>query len=125
MDTRVKPAYDEHSPKTVTPMHITTIRTHILEAALSQPFAYSRAWYDTRTAMLVEIETDSGLVGWGECYGPARITASVVNSVAAWLIGDNVPLTINQWQTVFPLWAGIRGSTVHFDSPVSLSAVVA
>ena len=47
-------------------MIITAIRTHFLEAALSQPFAYSRAWYDTRTAMLVEIETDSGLVGWGE-----------------------------------------------------------
>jgi hypothetical protein len=37
----------------------------------------------------------------------------------------NVPLTINQWQTVFPLWAGIRGSTGYLDSPASLSAVVA
>ncbi|HEX9209615.1 MAG TPA: hypothetical protein VF901_03815 [Bradyrhizobium sp.] len=42
-------------------MKITKVRTHILEAKLSQPFAYSRAWYDTRTAMLVEIETDEGL----------------------------------------------------------------
>ena len=41
-------------------MKITNVRTHVLEAALSQPFAYSRAWYDTRTAMLVEIETDDG-----------------------------------------------------------------
>jgi D-galactarolactone cycloisomerase len=32
-------------------MRITEVRTHILEAALSQPFAYSRAWYDTRTVM--------------------------------------------------------------------------
>ena len=30
-------------------MKITDVRTHVLEAALSQPFAYSRAWYDTRT----------------------------------------------------------------------------
>lgn len=42
-------------------MKITRVRTHILEAKLSQPFAYSRAWYDTRTAMLVEIETDKVL----------------------------------------------------------------
>ena len=28
-------------------MKITKVRTHILEAKLSQPFAYSRAWYDT------------------------------------------------------------------------------
>ena len=45
-------------------MKITNARAHILEAKLSQPFAYSRAWYDTRTAMLVEIETDDGLTGW-------------------------------------------------------------
>jgi D-galactarolactone cycloisomerase len=38
-------------------MRITNVRTHVLQAALSQPFAYSRAWYDSRSAMLVEIET--------------------------------------------------------------------
>src|SRR5262245_37253587 len=27
-------------------MKITQVRTHVLSAALSQPFAYSRAWYD-------------------------------------------------------------------------------
>ena len=80
----------------LTNMRITSIRTHILEAPLSQPFAYSRAWYDTRTAMIVEIETDSGLTGWGECYGPARMTAAVVDSVAPWLIGeDRCALTIS------------------------------
>ena len=46
-------------------MKIKNIRTHVLSAKLSQPFAYSRAWYDTRMAGLVEIETDDGLVGWG------------------------------------------------------------
>ena len=44
-------------------MKITAIRTHVLEATLAEPFAYSRAWYATRTAMLVEIETSSGLTG--------------------------------------------------------------
>ena len=82
-------------------MKITAVRTHILEAALSQPFAYSRAWYDTRTAMLVEIETDAGLIGWGECYGPARITAAVVQSVAPWLIGADPLRTDFIWQTIY------------------------
>jgi D-galactarolactone cycloisomerase len=41
-------------------MKITAVRAHVLEAKLSEPFAYSRAWYDTRSAMLVEIETDAG-----------------------------------------------------------------
>ena len=82
-------------------MIIKAIRTHILEAALSQPFAYSRAWYDTRTAMIVEIETDDGLIGWGECYGPARITAAVVNSVAPWLIGEDPLRSDHLWQMIY------------------------
>ena len=82
-------------------MMITAVRTHILEAALSQPFAYSRAWYDTRTAMVVEIETDEGLIGWGECYGPARITAAVVQSVAPWLIGQDPLRTEFLWQMIY------------------------
>ena len=82
-------------------MIITSVRTHILQAPLSQPFAYSRAWYDTRTAMLVEIETDAGLTGWGECYGPARMTSAVVNSVASWLVGEDPLRTDVLWQTIY------------------------
>ena len=68
-------------------MKITHVRTHVLEAKLSQPFAYSRAWYATRMAMIVEIETDDGVVGWGECYGPAWMTAAVVKNVSPLLVG--------------------------------------
>jgi len=82
-------------------MKIAAVRTHILEAALSQPFAYSRAWYDTRTAMVVEIETDDGLIGWGECYGPARITAAVVQTIAPWLIGEDPLRTEFLWQMIY------------------------
>jgi D-galactarolactone cycloisomerase len=82
-------------------MIINSIRTHVLAAKLSEPFAYSRAWYDTRTAMLVEIETDQGLIGWGECYGPARMTAAVVDSVAPWLIGEDPLRTDYLWQQVY------------------------
>ena len=82
-------------------MKITNIRSHLLEARLSEPFAYSRAWYDTRTAHIVEIETDQGLVGWGECYGPARMTAAVVESVAPWLIGEDPLRTDHMWRTIY------------------------
>src|SRR4051794_31830862 len=82
-------------------MIITRVRTHILQAALSQPFAYSRAWYDTRTAMVVEIETDDGLVGWGECYGPAAITSAAVNSMAPLLIGEDPLRTDFLWQSIY------------------------
>ena len=82
-------------------MIISAVRTHVLEAKLSQPFAYSRAWYDTRTAMVVEIETDTGLIGWGECYGPARMTAAVVQSVTPWLIGEDPLRTDYVWQMIY------------------------
>src|SRR3954463_16742904 len=82
-------------------MIITAVRTHVLEAKLSQPFAYSRAWYDTRTAMIVEIETDTGLTGWGECYGPARMTAAVAQSVTPWLVGQDPLRTDYLWQMIY------------------------
>ena len=56
-------------------MKITDVRAHVLEAKLSQPFSYARARYARRTALIVEIVTE-GLVGWGECYGPARIRSA-------------------------------------------------
>jgi D-galactarolactone cycloisomerase len=82
-------------------MKIRSVRAHVLEAKLSQPFAYSRAWYDTRTAMVVEVETEDGLIGWGECYGPARITAAAVGSVAPLLVGEDPLRTDFLWQKVY------------------------
>jgi D-galactarolactone cycloisomerase len=73
----------------------------VLSAKLSEPFAYSRAWYDTRMAMIVEIETDSGLIGWGECYGPAWITAAAVRTMAPWLIGQDPLRGDDLWRTLY------------------------
>ena len=82
-------------------MKIKSVKTHVLEAKLSQPFAYSRAWYSTRMAMLVEIETICGLVGWGECYGPPWMTEAVVRAVAPILIGEDPLRTDYLWQEVY------------------------
>jgi len=82
-------------------MKITSVRTHVLEAALSHPFAYSRAWYDTRMAMLVEIETDDGLIGWGESYGPAWITSAAVRAIAPFLLGQDPLRTDFLWQEIY------------------------
>ncbi|WP_347558215.1 mandelate racemase/muconate lactonizing enzyme family protein [Robbsia sp. KACC 23696] len=82
-------------------MRITEVRTHLLEAPLSEPFAYSRAWYASRTAMLVEITTDTGVTGWGECYGPARMTQAIVQAMKPWLIGANPLHTERIWQQIY------------------------
>ena len=95
-------------------MIITGVRTHVLEARLSQPFAYSRAWYDTRTAMVVEIETDAGLIGWGECYGPARMTAAVVQSVE----------TADSLAEAFPLLRAIEPQGDHAIHRFSVTQLI-
>jgi D-galactarolactone cycloisomerase len=82
-------------------MKITGVRAHVLEAPLSQPFAYSRAWYSKRASMIVEITTDEGLVGWGECYGPARINAAVVREFGNFLVGQDAMRSEFLWQELY------------------------
>ena len=53
-------------------MRIADVKTHVLEAKLSEPFAWSFNSTDVRGACLVEIVCEDGTVGWGECFGPAR-----------------------------------------------------
>lgn len=82
-------------------MKITAVHTHLLSAKLNEPFSYSRARYDTRTAMLVEIETDEGIGGWGECYGPARITKAVVDELGSMIIGSDPLNSEFIWQDLY------------------------
>lgn len=104
-------------------MKITEIRAHVLEAQLSQPFAYSRAWYSARTSMIVEICTDQGLVGWGESYGPARINAAIVRAMAPLLIGQDALRTEWIWQEVYARYRdhGQKGSIIQALSGIDIA----
>ena len=49
-----------------------------------RPFTSSRGWlYKTRGTCLVEIETDDGIVGWGECYGPSAVAKAFIDTQLA------------------------------------------
>jgi D-galactarolactone cycloisomerase len=104
-------------------MKITRITPHWLEAPLSQPFAYSRAWYDRRTAMLVEIETDEGLTGWGECYGPARLTRAAVATFAPLLEGADPLRTDWIWQDLYARFRdhGQKGVVIQGISGIDIA----
>lgn len=54
-------------------MKITSIRSHVLQYDLDEELGYSQQYYLKRTAHLVEISTDEGLTGWGECFGGGDI----------------------------------------------------
>lgn len=117
-------------------MKITAFRTHVLRHTLEQPFQSAFSTFHDRWACLVEISTDAGITGWGECLGPPGPNAAIVKAMAERLIGRD-PLDIE------PIWAdlynefrdqGQRGATMtalsgidialwdiagrHFDVPI-------
>ena len=104
-------------------MKISDVRAHVLEAKLSQPFSYSRAWYATRTALIVEIATDEGLVGWGECYGPARINACVVEALRPFLVGQDAMRSEWLWQEIYARFRdhGQKGSIIQGLSGIDIA----
>jgi len=71
---------------------IECIRTYRLQHKLKEPFGFSQWYYDLRQALLVEVVDDSGAIGWGECYGPAEVTQSAINSFYAPLLIGFDPL---------------------------------
>jgi D-galactarolactone cycloisomerase len=102
---------------------IREVRTYVLEAALSEPFAYSRAWYGRRGAMLVEISTEDGVVGWGEAYGIARVTAAAVEHFREALVGRDALATEAIWETLYsvPRDHGQKGVLIEALSAVDIA----
>jgi D-galactarolactone cycloisomerase len=83
-------------------MKIQSIRTYRLECRLDEPFGFSQWSYSTRTALLVEIVTDDGQSGWGECYGPANVTqAAITGSYAPRIMGLDVLQTELIWHRMW------------------------
>ena len=64
-------------------MKIECIRSHHLRCHLEKPFGFSQWSYDQRNVLVIEIITDTGISGWGECYGPADVTQSAVDNFYA------------------------------------------
>ena len=54
-------------------MKIVKIQSHVLQYDLPEPLGYSQQYYAKRSAHLVEVTTDEGVTGWGECFGPGNI----------------------------------------------------
>jgi len=71
----------------------------------------------------VEIETDQGLTGWGECYGPARINAGVVRELGALLIGQDPLRTEFIWHDIYARFRdhGQKGSILQGLSGIDIA----
>lgn len=86
-------------------MQITSITSHILRVPLgSKTFYSSQARFPERNSYLVRIETDSGLVGWGEGgqYGPPEPVAACVDHVLApKLLGRDPTEPVRIWEELY------------------------
>ena len=78
-------------------MKIAEVRVHVLEAALSEPFFWAINEARLRGSAVVEIVTDSGLSGFGECFGPARPCAAMVEAYTPLLLGADALATDLIW----------------------------
>ncbi len=88
-------------------MKITSIQTHVLEYRVEEVIGSAYGWYETRECLLVEVNTDAGLTGWGEAHGFARPAEAVITSVLAPIALGRDPLDIS------PLWYEMYRRTVH------------
>jgi D-galactarolactone cycloisomerase len=80
-------------------MTVKTIRTYLLEHQLEQPFGFSQWYYSKRNALLVEVVSDTGESGWGECYGPAAVTQAAIGTFyAPLLVGWSALQNEAAWQ---------------------------
>ena len=83
-------------------MKISSIKSHVLRYELDKELGYSQQYYKHRTAHLVEIETDDGITGWGECFGPGNIALAnkyIVETEKVNWINVNIGSSVN---LVFP-----------------------
>jgi D-galactarolactone cycloisomerase len=78
---------------------IASIKTYRLQHKLEESFGFSQWHYDTRNGLLVEVVDDSGISGWGECYGPATVTQNAIDTFyAPLLIGWDPRRNEAAWQ---------------------------
>ena len=106
-------------------MKITNVIAHQLTVAVNEPFTSARGqYYKSKGALVVEIVTDEGIVGWGDCYGPAAVSRSVIESLyKPALIGQD-PFNVEViWEMLYNKIKdyGLSGMTISALSGVDIA----
>ena len=88
-------------------MKIKSVTSHVLSYDLEEELGYSQQYYAKRTAHLVSVETEDGLVGWGECFGPGNVALAnkviVETVIAPMIIGESAFDRERLWHKVYNL----------------------
>ena len=109
-------------------MRINDIRIHVLKSPLAEPFAFSQGWVRQRSATLVEVRTDVGIVGWGEAFAqglepPEIAAAAIEHALKPLIIGADPLATEVLWHRMYHATRdyGRKGSVVAAISAVDIA----
>jgi D-galactarolactone cycloisomerase len=107
---------------------ITDLQVHVLRSPLAEPFAFSQGWVHHRSATLVEVQTDTGLVGWGEAFAqglePPHVAAAAIEHALRPLVLGADPLDIEVlWHRMYHQTRdhGRKGSVIAALSAVDIA----
>ena len=95
-------------------MRIADLKIHVLEAQLSEAFAWSFTGTATRASCVVELICEDGTVGWGECFGPARLNAPILAAFRPHVVGMDALASEQIWMHLYSQFRdqGQRGLTI-------------
>ena len=83
-------------------MKITDVITYILKHELPEPFGFSQGWYNSRKCLLTKVETDAGVFGWGESWGPPEPIGVAVESILKPLVLGEDPFDNEKlWERMY------------------------
>lgn len=104
-------------------MKIRSVAAHVLRAKLAAPFAYSRAWYDERWSLVVEVVSEDGVSGFGEVYGPARLNAPIVRLYGELLAGRDAGAREAIWEDLYARFRdhGQKGLAIQALSGIDIA----
>lgn len=108
-------------------MKITAIKSHVLRCDMPEELGYSQQYYSQRTAHLVEVSTDEGVTGWGECFGPGNIALAnkgiVEQVIDPMLEGHDALARDAAWHKVYNLTRdhGQKGMSMQALSGVDIA----
>ena len=108
-------------------MKISSIKSHVLRYELDNELGYSQQYYKHRTAHLVEVVTDEGITGWGECFGPGNIAFAnkyiVEKVIQPLIIGEDPTSKEYIWHKVYNLLrdSGQKGMPIQALSGIDIA----
>ncbi len=107
-------------------MTITQVSTYILQVPLNKERFYSsQCAFPQRKSLLVRVDTDEGLSGWGEGgqYGPGEPVAACIQDVFAPMLIGRRPDPVRLWEELYAFSRdfGQKGSYVEALSAIDIA----